>query len=131
MEEKIFQRNTQQREIILDELRKVKTHPTAAILYGAVRKRIPSISLGTIYRNLDQLTKKGIINKIEIGGSEARFDGNIDKHYHISCTKCGKVDDVHSFSYLTKNVKIGKEINGYKVSGYQMNFFGICSSCTQ
>lgn len=129
MENKLFQRSSKKRDIILEELRKVTTHPTAAILYKAVRKRIPNISIGTIYRNLNQMAKKGIIQKLEVGGNEACFDGDINKHYHISCTMCGKVDDVCEISYKNKKTEMAKIINGYQVSGYHMNYFGICSDC--
>ena len=83
MDDKLFKRNSQQREVILDELQKLYSHPTAATLYEAVRKRLPRISLGTVYRNLDLMAKKGLIKKLEFGGSEARFDGNPDQHFHI------------------------------------------------
>ena len=129
MKEKLFQRNSRQRDTILEELRKVKTHPSATVLYNAVRKRIPNISLGTVYRNLDQMAKKGIINKLEMGDAEARFDCVTKKHYHIHCTKCGKVDDVYELSYENKEVEMKKIINGYQVSGYQMNILGICPAC--
>lgn len=131
MLEKKFLRNSQQRDVILEELRKVKTHPTAAILYNAVRKRIPNISLGTVYRNLDLLSKKGIIQKLEVNSSKTRFDGDIDKHYHITCVECGRVDDVHELPYDSKKAEMAKIINGYQVSGYHMNFFGICPDCTK
>ncbi len=123
-----FHRNSRQREVILEELRKVKSHPTAATLYKLVSKRLPKISMGTIYRNLDLLSKKGIIQKLEVGGSKARFDGDTDKHYHICCTECGKIDDVYDFSENIINVDLSK-IKEYDVEGYHMNFYGICSDC--
>jgi len=129
MTEKIFKRNSRQRDLILEELKRVKTHSTAASLYEAVRKQIPNISLGTVYRNLDLLLKMGIIRKLEFGGSEARFDASSDKHYHIYCTECGRIDDVHELPYNSNKIETIKEINGYQVSGYNMNFIGICSEC--
>jgi len=129
MKERMFKRNSRQRDTILEELRKVRNHPTAAVLYDTVRKRIPNISLGTVYRNLDQMAKKGIIQKLEISGGETRFDGDVDSHYHITCTECGRVDDVLDLSYEEKKNDMAKIINGYQVGGYHMNFFGICSEC--
>jgi Fe2+ or Zn2+ uptake regulation protein len=125
----MFKRNSRQRDLILKELKMTKTHPTAAILYEAVRKRIPNISLGTVYRNLDLLTKMGIIRKLEIGGSEARFDASLDQHYHIVCTECGRIDDVHDLPLEDRGLETIKEINGYQVNGFNMNFMGICSNC--
>ncbi|RKX22305.1 MAG: transcriptional repressor [Candidatus Zixiibacteriota bacterium] len=130
MQERRFQRNSHQRNVILEELRNVKSHPTAATLYKLVRKRLPKISLGTIYRNLDLLSKKGIIQKLEVGGSEAHFDGDTDQHYHICCTVCGKIDDIHDFSEKLINVDLLK-IKGYDIKGYHMNFYGICPDCQE
>lgn len=123
-----FQRNSRQREIILEELRKLSSHPTAALLYEAVRKRLPNISLGTVYRNLDLLSRKGIISKLEVAGSQARFDGDTMQHCHIRCTNCGKIDDVHNTSYNNDNISLTK-IDGYDVQGYHVSFFGICPDC--
>lgn len=128
MKEKNFKRNSRKRDTILEELRKLEDHPTAAELYAIVRKRIPNISLGTVYRNLDQMTQKGIIRKLD-NGTEARFDGSTDKHYHISCTQCGRIDDVHELDYENKDIEMAKIINGYQVSGYSLNFLGVCPEC--
>ena len=87
-------RLTNQRQVILEELRNVKTHPTASELYDMVRQRLPRIGLGTVYRNLELLADCGIINKLETGGEQKRFDGNPGPHYHIRCTTCGRVDDI-------------------------------------
>ena len=77
-------RMTRQREIILQELRKVTSHPSADEIYLMVRKVMPKISIGTVYRNLELLFQRGLVAKIEISGSQMRFDGNPQKHYHIS-----------------------------------------------
>ena len=70
-----LRRNTPQRRIILEELCAVTTHPTAGELYGIVRRRLPRVSLGTVYRNLEVLYANGVINKLDYAGAEARFDG--------------------------------------------------------
>jgi Fur family ferric uptake transcriptional regulator len=130
MQESRFQRNSRQREIILNELRKLRSHPTAATLYKLVSKRLPRISLGTVYRNLDLLSRKGFIHKLEVGGSATRFDGDISKHYHICCTKCGRIDDAFDYSDKIINIDIS-DFNGYAVKGYHINFYGICSDCRE
>ena len=87
-------RMTRQRMVILEELRKVKTHPTADELYAMVRTRMPRISLGTVYRNLDFLTESKEILKLESAGSIRRFDGDTRPHQHVRCRVCGKIGDV-------------------------------------
>jgi len=120
-------RVTPQRRVILEELRKVDTHPTADELYEMVRKRLPKVSLGTIYRNLDLLSSEGIIQKLQAGNSQMRFDGNPKPHLHISCIHCGRVADVHSgpdTSSLCQNVQ-----TDFTVLSCTILLHGICPEC--
>ena len=87
-------RLTTQRQIILEELGKVTSHPTASEVYDMVRKRLPRIGLGTVYRNLELMAESGIILKLEVGGTQKRFDATVESHYHIRCSGCGRVDDI-------------------------------------
>jgi Fur family ferric uptake transcriptional regulator len=130
MKNQPFQRNTKQREVILQELRKLKTHPTAAGLYQIVLHRLPKISLGTVYRNLDLLVKAGAIQKLEHGSEEARFDGEVTPHHHIRCVKCGRVDDIHGLS-LDPLGGVTEDFNGYRVLGQRIEFFGLCARCKE
>ena len=122
------QRNTKQRQVILEELQKLTSHPTAVGLYRIVSRRLPKISLGTVYRNLDLLTRAGIIQKLEFGSEEARFDGNLTPHHHIRCVKCGRVDDIHG---PPLDLLGGKrdDFNDYCVLGHRIEFFGVCPQC--
>ena len=121
-------RMTKQRRAILGEIRKSKSHPTADEIYKAVKKKIFNISLGTIYRNLEILSKEGLIRKIELVHTQRRYDGNMKNHYHILCTECGRVDDL-----ITKEVGSIEELldvrSNYKISGYKLKFFGLCPDC--
>ena len=87
-------RMTRQRAVILEELRKTTTHPTADELYGKVRERLPRISLGTVYRNLDFLADSGEIRRLEAAGTTKRFDGNMVEHQHVRCLCCGRIGDI-------------------------------------
>lgn len=122
-------RNTRQRQVILEELRKLKTHPTADELYEIVRKILPRISLGTIYRNLELLANEGIIQKLEQAGGRSRFDGNPENHYHVRCLRCGRVDDV-MVEPIKAIDRTGQVIPGYDIMGYRLEFIGVCSNCS-
>jgi len=123
-----IQRNTQQRQVILEELRKLRSHPTAAEIYAVVRKRLPKISLGTVYRNLELLVRNREINKLESGGNEARFDGDMMRHNHIRCVECGRIGDI--FDNPTDFPDIAyTHSNGYEVLGFRMEYYGICPDC--
>ena len=89
-------RHSRQRQVILEELQKVTSHPTAVELHAMVRDRLPSVSLGTVYRNLDLLARLGQIEKHEYSSGEARFDANMAEHDHLRCIRCGRVDDLLS-----------------------------------
>jgi len=84
---------TKQRRVILDELRKLKSHPSADELYRRVRRFLPRISLGTVYRNLEVLSQQGVVQKVELGGPQRRYDGDATTHYHVRCVECGRVED--------------------------------------
>jgi Fur family ferric uptake transcriptional regulator len=121
-------RLTTQRQIILEELSKVKTHPTASELYDMVRKRLPRIGLGTVYRNLELMADSSMILKIEVGGTQKRFDANTSEHYHIRCSVCGKVDDI-DVPVFKELVDQAAEITSYLILGHHVEFTGICSTC--
>lgn len=123
-----LRRNTPQRRVILHELCQMTSHPTAAELYGVVRQRLPRISLGTIYRNLEVLHEDGMIRKMEFSGSETRFDGNLDPHYHVRCTECDRVDDLHTTDPGIAPSQPA-ELGGFQISGHRLEFFGICPDC--
>jgi Fur family ferric uptake transcriptional regulator len=121
-------RLTSQRQVILEELRKVKSHPTAIEVYDMVRKRLPRIGLGTVYRNLDLLAEKGAIRRLEVGGEQKRFDGDTSHHYHIRCVECNRVEDV----FIARPQDLEKNAAtccNYKILGHHVQFSGICSNC--
>lgn len=121
-------RITTQRQIILEELSKVKTHPTASELYDMVRKRLPRIGLGTVYRNLELMAENGMILKLEVGGTQKRFDATTDTHYHIRCSNCGKVDDIDT-PVMADLVQEAAASSSYEVLGHHIEFTGLCPSC--
>lgn len=121
-------RMTSQREIILEELKKLKSHPTADELYHIVNKRLPRISMATVYRNLEQMSEAGIIKKLEYSGRQKKFDGTTHPHNHIHCIRCGRVADVHTIqgSHLHSLIV---DASGFKVLDDQVEFTGICPAC--
>jgi len=124
-----FQRKTLQREIILDELMRLGSHPTADELYQQVRRRLPRISLGTVYRNLESLAAQGVIRKLEGVGSQRRFDGNAGFHAHFLCTACGSIEDVMlPLSFFTRPIEGMQE---FDIRGARVELTGICPRCRE
>jgi Fur family ferric uptake transcriptional regulator len=128
MDSKNGRRMTKQRKIILEELKKVTSHPTADQLHQMVRKRLPNISIATIYRNLETLSDDGLILKMDVAGTQRRFDGNPENHYHIRCCKCGRVDDVHMDRVASIEAD-ARRACGYAVLSHRIEFTGICPEC--
>ncbi len=123
-------RLTTQRQIILEELGKVTSHPTANEVYDMVRKRLPRIGLGTVYRNLELMAESGLILKLEVGGTQKRFDATVQPHYHIRCSQCEKVDDIDIPVQQHIN-EIAEVSSDYKILGHHIEFSGICNSCAE
>ncbi len=121
-------RNTRQRQVVLEELRKIGFHPTAAELYEIARCRLPKISLATVYRNLELFAGMGVIRKLETSGGQARFDGDVDRHYHVRCVTCGRVDDARGLPPNPVKEVVG-EVSGYDIQGFHLEFFGVCPEC--
>jgi Fur family ferric uptake transcriptional regulator len=130
MSESKPQRNTRQRQVILEELQKLTSHPTAVGLYEVVRQRLPKISLGTVYRNLERLAETGQIVKLQFGGGQARFDGELAHHDHVRCVRCGRVDDVYCAPLALPPAQ-GEDFGGYQIIGHRLEFFGVCPQCRQ
>lgn len=122
-------RKTKQREVILDELMKLRTHPSADELYGRVKKRLPRISLGTVYRNLDALSRDGVIRRIESAGSRRRFDADTGNHHHIRCVTCGRIDDLEACAERPKDDARVAKGTGYRVLGRSIEYLGVCPAC--
>jgi len=128
MPEQATSRMTRQRQVILEELRAMKSHPTADEVCAAVRRRLPHVSLGTVYRNLERLAGSGEILKLRLGCAQSRFDGDTSQHYHVRCARCGRVDDV-AVKPLRAIAAAAREVRDYAISGYRLEFVGVCARC--
>ncbi len=122
-------RGSKQREAILRILQSTDIHPTADWIYDQVRKVIPNISLGTVYRNLNLLKDEGLIKEMTIyGSSSARYDANLEPHHHFICLVCNSVYDL---PVQGENVNVSHLISGknFKIKFVKLDIFGICDKC--
>ena len=124
----MIRRHTPQRETILDILRYNDSHPTADMIYEEVKKVIPHISKGTVYRNLNILREMGEISELNLSGTVSRFESKQDNHYHFRCEKCGRVFDLDEPVNGELDNKVAKK-TGFKVSYHQLEFRGLCKNC--
>jgi Fur family transcriptional regulator, peroxide stress response regulator len=123
-----MRRDTKQREAVLNVLRNTKSHPTADQIYDAVRKEIPNISKGTVYRNLQVLQQDGEIAVLNINGTQSRYEAKQASHYHFRCYRCSRVFDLDEPVIEELDDRVAKK-TGFKVSYHQMEFLGLCKEC--
>lgn len=123
-------RMSKQRKVILEVLERSKDHPTADDIYHQVRKKIPRISLGTVYRNLEILSSTGKVRRVQLSGSQMHFDTCLEQHAHIRCIECERIDDIPFDPINPCEDQIQKR-TGYKVVGRCVEFTGICPDCQQ
>lgn len=119
---------SQQRNCILNIVVSNPIHPTAEQVYEIARKMYPKISLGTVYRNLNQLSEHGMLKKICNSYGSVRFDGRTEPHFHMTCISCGKVLDVELPEMLDLDEKI-KDASGFDVTEYEISIKGVCTEC--
>ena len=124
----MIQRNTIQNMLVYEAVNKLQCHATADEIYEFIVQEHPSISKGTVYRNLNRLAEMGKIRKMEIPGGPDRFDHRCHDHCHVKCERCGRVFDV-DMDYITGLEKNIRDTHGFAFTGYDILFRGICPEC--
>lgn len=117
-----------QREIIYETLKTLKNHPTAEYVYHYLKYKNYKISLATVYRNLNKMAALGKIKKIGGINGSARYDYNINKHYHFECQSCGKIFDI-SYEFTLGLTEQIQNATGFKIYSHDMIFYGLCAEC--
>ena len=116
------QRFSQQRVRIYQAVESSMEHPSAQMVYDALRPEMPRLSLGTVYRNLHQMAQEGRLRELE--GPVARFDAVLPPHTHIRCVRCGQVADL-AVPYDPALDREGGG-SGWAVNGHDLVFSGLC-----
>lgn len=116
--------SSKQRDLVYKTVMCLDIHPTAEEIYTLVKKEMPNISLGTVYRNLNLLAQIGKIKRISMPNGIYRFDKTLTEHYHFMCEKCGKVFDL---PYLDIKESF-KDLN-VQIKSVDLNVCGLCQKC--
>jgi Fe2+/Zn2+ uptake regulation proteins len=119
---------TPQRIAVYKFLQSTDEHPSAETIYKALQTEYPTMSLATVYKALKTLVEVNLVQELNVGEGNFRYDGNIAPHPHIQCLNCSKVDDVHGVCFSDLNDKV-KDFTDYEVLANQIYFYGICKSC--
>ena len=125
-----IRKRSRQREAILEVLKNTDEHPDACLIYERVRKVIPNISLGTVYRNLAVMSDERDILRLTSDGSSVHYDGNICPHYRAVCRNCGRIEDI--FTDFTEELEaFAKKAYKGTIEEHSLIFYGLCSECTK
>jgi Fe2+ or Zn2+ uptake regulation protein len=103
-------------------------HPSADTVYEEVRKAMPGISLGTVYRNLRLLSEAGEIAAVDGAGAACRYDACVDDHYHFRCERCGSLIDVNLPIDHNLDTRV-QQLTGLSVRCHVIEFRGLCDAC--
>jgi len=120
-------RLTRARQIILEVVRASEAHPSAAMVYRDVRRRLPRVSLATVYRNLRMLAAEGLVSE-RPDAVALRFDGNTEAHDHFTCMACGRIYDVPP--HAGRHPRLLSRA-GFEVTSSRIEFYGRCVRCTR
>ena len=118
---------TPQRTAIVDYLLRTEDHPSAELIHKVVRRKYPMVSLSTVYKTLELLREKKLVNEIEVEG-EARFDAHTDEHINLVCVSCGKIEDVDEDLLKEIQIKAAKK-SKYIILQSSFELSGYCSLC--
>lgn len=126
-----MQRFSKKRQAILDALRQDKSHPTAEMLYQRLKPAIPGLSLATVYRNLRQMEKQGLIRSVGTFSGQERFDGTTAPHTHAVCRLCGRTVDVSDLLLSDEELRRAQEITGFLFTDPSVTLTGLCEACKE
>lgn len=119
---------TPQRIAVYKYLQSTTEHPSAETIYNALQEDYPTMSLATVYKSLKTLVEVNLVQELNVGEGNFRYDGNVLSHPHIQCLSCGRVDDIHNLSFEDLNEKVSSYTD-YEIVSNQVYFYGICKEC--
>jgi Fur family peroxide stress response transcriptional regulator len=122
-------RSTKQRDLIYEIVHASHAHPSAEEVYRLARRKLRSLSLGTVYRNLRLLADEGKIREVQFDGGPSRFDGMTEAHEHFVCTKCGFIADLPLTLKNKDLIAARKSPNVAEIREYRLDYYGVCKGC--
>jgi Fe2+ or Zn2+ uptake regulation protein len=123
MSKTISRRRSRQRDIILQIVRETDSHPTAEWVYERARRKIPNLSLGTVYRNLNVLAEENAIQRVTTGEGAVRYDRRLGDHTHFICTETDRVMDLESPA-MDELIELFQRRAGHLVTSCRILFYG-------
>lgn len=122
-------RYSKKREAIADCLKNTTSHPDAEWIYNQLKERYPDLSLGTVYRNLNEMKDNGNVISVGVYNDKEHFDGCTLPHAHAICTSCGKIVDLPASCMPENFGACVQEASGFTVSCIRLCYVGKCENC--
>lgn len=119
---------TPQRIAVYEMLKNTKSHPSAETIYSSIKEKYPTMSFATVYKTLKTLGEVKLIQELNVGEGNFRYDANAEPHPHIVCTNCGRVDDIPEVDLSMIN-DTAREHTDYNILYNKTYFYGICPDC--
>jgi Fur family peroxide stress response transcriptional regulator len=120
---------THQRLAVYRCLLEDDSHPDAERVFERVRRRVPTISLGTVYKALDMLKDLGAVAEVDAPRSATRYEAVIEPHHHLICESCGRILDLHAPEYSA--LRPEAPVEGFEVKACSVQFHGLCRACAR
>ena len=120
---------TFQRQVIYEAVVDSRTHPTPELIYEQVRQRIPSISLGTIYKNVNTFLDSGVLKEVTLHHGSLRLESNMTPHHHLVCSSCKAIFDIEESAVEPVQLPAREVPAGFSIKQCRVEFVGECKSC--
>lgn len=116
--------------MIYEALVRAKDHPSPEAVYEKVRKRIPSVSLGTVYKNIKTFVDTGIFREVSLHHGSTRLETNMAPHHHLVCSSCKAIVDLTDEDLEPIRMK-SAEPRGYRIQRFAVEIIGLCPNCAK
>jgi Fur family peroxide stress response transcriptional regulator len=119
---------THQRQVLYEVMQTMPGHPSPEEVYARVKKRIPAISLATVYKNIHLFIESGVLKEVSLHHGSLRVEMNSHVHHHIVCSHCKSIADIEEkdLGVLPKRQSLP---GGFQVERYAIDVIGICAAC--
>jgi Fe2+ or Zn2+ uptake regulation protein len=120
---------THQRQVLYEAMQGMHGHPSPEEVYEIVQKRVPSISLATVYKNLHLFIESGIFREVSLHHGSLRVEMNDRPHHHLVCTVCRSISDVEQEDLGSVTAQPGKLPGGFLAERFAVDVLGRCVAC--
>ena len=121
---------THQRQVLYEVMKTMHGHPSPEEVYVRVKKKVPAISLATVYKNIHLFVESGVFREVSMHHGSLRVEMNDEAHHHMVCSKCKMITDIgeKELGLVSKKEKLP---GGFLVERYAVDVIGICAKCQQ